>query len=98
MRKNNKLKWEARTLVDKALRLVKENKVKIVAETNNAYYFDVESLYDKKLVHSVIIKKYDVVNKPDASCTCKWFSLRQKECSHIKACKMMLEFMNKVKQ
>jgi len=80
--------------VERALRLIEENKVKLIAETKNAYYFEVVSLYDSKLKHDVIVKKYKIEGKPDASCTCKWFIYRSKDCSHIKACRMMIEFMS----
>ncbi len=78
--------------VERAMKLLEEERVKLVVETANAYYFEVTSLYDKNLKHDVIIKKYKTEGKPDAYCTCKWFIYRSKECSHIKACKMLIEF------
>ena len=66
----------------KAKRLVKENRVRFDFETFKRIYFTVYS----REVHSVIYEK----SKKNFICDCKYFSVKQKECSHIIACKIYM--------
>jgi len=66
----------------KARRLVKENRVRLDFETENRIYFTVYS----RDVHSVFFDK----KKKEFVCDCKYFSVKGKECSHIKACKILM--------
>jgi hypothetical protein len=83
-----KTRWP--TIDDKADRLLAAKKVKLVADTTNAFYFDVQSLYPGGQTHDVMINK-DQTSKTPYSCTnCKWFERTLKECSHIIACKKLI--------
>lgn len=67
----------------KAQLLVKEGRVKKELETDKRIHFKVKGETEE---HSVIYDK----EKDEYSCDCKYFSLKQKECSHILGCKIML--------
>ena len=72
-----------RSKLKKALELVK---------SRNVRYIDL-SIIDKSLYKSYIVLGYehlhDVISKNGKySCTCKYFSLRLEECSHILAVKL----------
>jgi len=74
----------------KARRLLKFGKVKLDFESTKRIYFTVYS----REVHSVILDKL----KNEFRCDCKYFSVKQKECSHIIACKLLLKYLEKKKQ
>jgi hypothetical protein len=74
----------------KARKLFREGRVRLDFESEKRIYFTVYS----RDVHSVIFDK----EKNDFRCDCKYFSVKQKECSHIKACKLFLKDLEKKKQ
>jgi len=74
----------------KARRLLRESRVRKDFESEKRIYFTVYS----RDVHSVIYDK----EKNEFKCDCKYFSVKQKECSHIKACKLLLKDLEKKKQ
>jgi len=74
----------------KARKLFREGRVRLDFESEKRIYFTVYS----RDVHSVIFDK----EKNEFKCDCKYFSVKQKECSHIKACKLLLKDLEKKKQ
>jgi hypothetical protein len=74
----------------KARKLFREGRVRLDFESEKRIYFTVYS----RDVHSVIYDK----EKNEFKCDCKYFSVKQKECSHIKACKLLLKDLEKKKQ
>jgi hypothetical protein len=66
---------------EKGTRLCEEGKVKKTMDTDRRAYYDVEGETEK---HSVIHDK----TRGDWSCSCKYFSMRNRECSHICASKL----------
>lgn len=66
----------------KAQLLLKEGRVKKELETDKRIHFKVLGETEE---HSVIYDK----EKGDWNCDCKFFSLKQKECSHILAAKLI---------
>ncbi|MEM0243423.1 MAG: hypothetical protein QXS69_04105 [Candidatus Aenigmatarchaeota archaeon] len=68
----------------KARKLLRENRVKKDFENDFRIHFSVKGDKD---VHYVIYDK----NKNEFSCDCKWFSIKKRECSHILACKMLMQ-------
>jgi len=77
-------------LEKKARKLFREGRVRLDFESEKRVYFTVYS----RDVHSVIFDK----EKNEFKCDCKYFSVRQRECSHIKACKLLLKDLEKKKQ
>jgi hypothetical protein len=77
-------------LEKKARKLFKEGRVKLDFESEKRVYF---SVYSRE-IHSVIFDK----EKNEFKCDCKYFSVKQKECSHIKACKFLLKNLEKKEQ
>jgi len=73
----------------KARKLFREGRVRLDFESEKRIYFTVYS----RDVHSLIYDK----EKNDFKCDCKYFSVKQKECSHIKACKLLLKDLEKKK-
>jgi len=69
---------------EKAFKLLRENRVKKELETELRIHFFVKGETED---HDVIFDKV----KKSWSCDCKYFSLHQKECSHILSCKLFLE-------
>ena len=69
---------------EKAFKLLRENRVKKEFETELRIHFSVKGETD---LHSVIFDK----TKNDWNCDCSYFALKEKECSHILACKLFLE-------
>jgi hypothetical protein len=67
----------------KGRKLFKEGRVRLDFESEKRIYFTVYS----RDVHSVIYDK----EKSEFKCDCKYFSVKQKECSHIKACKLFIK-------
>jgi hypothetical protein len=67
--------------------LVRDGKVVKEFESSQRIYFTVFS----KSQHSVIFDK----EREEWSCDCQFFSLKQKECSHILACKLFLNINSK---
>jgi hypothetical protein len=65
----------------KAQSLFEEGKVKVEFETDKRIHFKV---FGRTEEHSVIFDK----EKNEWSCDCKYSTLKQKECSHILACKL----------
>jgi len=74
----------------KARKLFREGRVRLDFESEKRIYFTVYS----REVHSVIFDK----EKNEFKCDCKYFSVKQRECSHIKACKLLLKDLEKKKQ
>jgi hypothetical protein len=74
----------------KARKLFREGRVRLDFESEKRIYFTVYS----RDVHSVIFDK----EKNEFKCDCKYFSVKQRECSHIKACKLLLKDLEKKKQ
>jgi len=68
----------------KAVNLIKEGKVKKEMETDKRVHYVVEGTDEK---HSVIFDK----KTQKFSCDCKWSSLKDKECSHMIACRLFKE-------
>jgi hypothetical protein len=69
---------------EKALRILKEGKVKKDIETDKRIHFQVQGETE---VHSVI---YDKI-KNEWNCDCMYLTLREKTCSHILAAKLFLK-------
>lgn len=74
---------------EKSKELFKKGKVELDMKSDERLYFIVDSNKE----HSVIFDK----NK-DWMCDCKFYSLRQGECSHIKACQIFLKQKNGTKK
>jgi hypothetical protein len=77
-------------LEKKAKKLFKEGRVKLDFESGKRVYF---SVYSRE-IHSVIFEK----EKNEFKCDCKYFSVKQKECSHIKACKLFIKYLEEKRQ
>jgi len=74
----------------KARRLFREGRVRLDFKSEKRIYFTVYS----REVHSVIFDK----EKNEFKCDCKYFSVKQKECSHIIACKFFIKDLERKKQ
>ncbi|MFZ8830290.1 MAG: hypothetical protein ACO2OO_02480 [Candidatus Aenigmatarchaeota archaeon] len=74
----------------KARELFREGRVRSDFESEKRIYFTVYS----REAHSVIFDK----EKNEFKCDCKYFSVKQRECSHIKACKLLLKDLEKKRQ
>lgn len=74
----------SRDVVEKARRLVKSGKVRKDLETERRIHFIVKGETD---VHYVTFDK----EKREWSCDCQFFTLKEGECSHIIASKMLLK-------
>jgi hypothetical protein len=74
----------------KARKLFREGRARLDFESEKRIYFTVYS----REVHSVIFDK----EKNEFKCDCKYFSVKQRECSHIKACKLLLKNLENKKQ
>ncbi len=72
----------------KAYLIFRKKRVEIDLESERRIHFKVRGETD---LHSVIFDKI----KKEFICDCKFFSLKQKPCSHILACKMLLEKLRK---
>ncbi len=72
----------SKDIKEKAMLLLEQKKVKKEIETNKRIHFKVQGETE---VHSVIFDK----GRNYWECDCKFWSLKQKECSHIIACKLM---------
>ncbi|MEM5791143.1 MAG: hypothetical protein QXP77_03820, partial [Candidatus Aenigmatarchaeota archaeon] len=72
----------------KAYSLFRQKRVRIEFETDKRIHFKVRGETDE---HSVIFDK----EKKEFTCDCKFFSLKQKSCSHILACRIFLEKLRK---
>jgi hypothetical protein len=68
---------------EKAQLLLKEGKIKKEFETEKRIYFKISNEEE----HSVIFDK----EKNKWKCDCKFFSLKQRTCSHILASKLFLK-------
>lgn len=71
-------------VLNKAKRLVEENKIKVDKITDKAVYFKVEGDTD---TYSVIFNK----KENTWSCDCMFSTLKQLECSHRLACKLLAD-------
>jgi hypothetical protein len=71
----------------KAKKIFREGRVRLDFKSEKRIYFTVYS----REIHSVIFDK----EKNEFKCDCKYFSVKQKECSHIKACKLLLKDLQK---
>ena len=76
-----------REIERKARKIFREGRVRLDFGSEKRIYFTVYS----REVHSVIFDK----EKNEFKCDCKYFSVKQKECSHIKACKLLLKDLQK---
>jgi len=76
-----------REIERKARKIFREKRVRIDFESEKRIYF---TIYSRE-IHSVIFDK----KKNEFKCDCKYFSVKQKECSHIKACKLLLKDLQK---
>jgi len=74
----------------KARKLFREGRVRLDFESEKRVYFTVYS----RDVHSVIYDK----ERGEFKCDCKYFSVKQRECSHIIACKLSVKDLEKEKQ
>ncbi len=72
----------------KAYLLFRQKRVGIDFETEKRIHFKVKGQTEE---YSVIFDK----ERKEFTCDCKFFSLKQKFCSHILACKMLLEKLGK---
>lgn len=68
----------------KGFRLFESGKVKKEIETNKRIYFKVLGETEE---HSVIFNK----QKNEFVCDCRYFIFKEKECSHIYACKLAMK-------
>jgi len=68
---------------EKGERLFKEGRVKKDFETEKRIHFTVISSEKHFVIFDKIKNKWE--------CDCKYFTLREKECSHIYACKLYLK-------
>jgi hypothetical protein len=66
---------------EKGLKLIGEGRVKKDLDTEKRVYFTVRGETEK---HSVIFDK----TRNEWSCDCKFSSMKNRECSHIYACKL----------
>lgn len=71
-------------IVNKANQLLKEGRVKIEFETDKRIHFRVIGNTEE---HSVIYDK----EIDGYSCDCKFFTLKQKDCSHIVSAKLLMK-------
>ncbi len=71
---------------EKGYFLFRKKKVSIEIITNKRIHFSVKGTKEN---HDVIYYK----DKKIWSCDCKYFSLKQKECSHIYAAKKLLQLL-----
>lgn len=81
----------SREVYKKAFRIYKSGGVKVDFENEKRIYFIVRGETEN---HSVI---YDKINGKFI-CDCKWFSIKNEECSHIVAVKLFLKERSDVKQ
>ena len=75
-------------LIKKGYELFKKGKIRLTVNTNKRMHFEVAGTSD---IHYVT---YDKQSKK-FTCDCQYFSLHQKECSHIIAVKLFLENIKK---
>jgi hypothetical protein len=73
---------------EKAFKLLRERRVKKDLETDLRIHFSVKGETE---MHGVIFDKI----KNAWSCDCRYFSLHQKECSHILSCILLLKKLEK---
>jgi len=76
-----------REIEKKARKLLRERRVRLDFISEKRIYFTVYS----REVHSVIFDKI----KNEFKCDCKYFSVKGKECSHIKACRLLIKDLDK---
>ena len=81
----------SREIYKKGFRIYRSGKVKIDFENEKRVYLKVRGETE---THSVI---YDKISKKFI-CDCKWFSMKNQECSHIVAAKLFLKERSSVKQ
>ncbi len=74
----------------KARRILREGRVRLDFKSEKRIYFTVYS----REVHSVIFDR----ERNEFNCDCKYFSVKQKECSHIIACKLLIKDLEKKRQ
>lgn len=72
----------------KGVKLYKLGRVRLLLETDKRIHFRVRGETEE---HSVIFDKV----KGEWSCDCKFFSLKEKECSHLIACELYLQSLRK---
>jgi len=76
------------TLRKKAVKLLESNRIKKELETDRRVHFSVQGETEE---HSVIYDKL----KDDWVCDCRYWSLRQKTCSHIIAAQLKMKMEEK---
>ncbi|MEM5836489.1 MAG: hypothetical protein QW451_01080 [Candidatus Aenigmatarchaeota archaeon] len=76
-------------VIKKARKLLRENRVKKEIESEKRIHFKVKGETED---HFVIFDKL----KGKFSCDCPYFTLKEKECSHIKAAKILLKNQDKL--
>lgn len=81
---------ERKLIEKKGFWLFKSGRVKLDFETEKRIYFTVKGETE---THSVIFDK----TTKKFSCDCKWFSLKENECSHIFAVKLFLKQLERTK-
>jgi len=74
----------SKEIKEKGYKLLKDGKVKKDLETGKRIHFKVQGETE---IHSVIFDKV----KNEFECDCRYWSLRQKTCSHIIACELFLK-------
>ena len=80
----------SQSVKNKGTRFLLDGKVKEDMDSKRRKYFTVQSEND---TYSVILDKLQQI----WSCDCKFNSMKQRECSHIYACKMKEEFSKREK-
>ncbi len=66
----------------KAIELLRSGRVKFIGKIGSSLYFKVFSNKEHEVIFKLRDKKW--------LCDCEYFSIKGKECSHIKACKLWL--------
>ena len=74
----------SKEITEKGVKLLNDGKVKKDLETGKRIHFKVKGETE---IHSVIFDKV----KNEFECDCRYWSLRQKTCSHIIACELFLK-------
>lgn len=82
--KDEDVKDVSKEIREKGLRLFKEGRIKKEMDTERRAYFLVRGETEE---HSVIFDK----SRNEWSCDCKFSSMKNRECSHIYACRLSLE-------
>lgn len=79
------------SIYKKAKKILDNDNISIKAITGNAVYFDVK-------VNDKLYDVYYLTRLNKWNCSCKWFSIRTKDCSHIISAEVYLVGYLKTKQ